>query len=254
MRIPKLAKAGGIVAALTAVLIRHGADIVSLDQYSDNPQGGAFFQRTVLTLRGPLEDLGPAEIDRTLAVNVQGPYVASRAALRHTGQGGRLISIGSNVAERAVFPGLALYSMSKTALVGMTKGLARELGPPGINVNLVHPDPTDIDIDTDTDPADGPDAEAIAALTSLGRCAEASEIAATVAHLASADGSYVRRCLHPRRRRLHRLTREPDGLPDVPHSGACPPASVGPSSPISRPSRAAATATASGTAGCRRRR
>ncbi|MEU9385729.1 SDR family oxidoreductase [Streptomyces sp. NPDC048279] len=224
MRIPKLAKAGGIVAALTAVLIRHGADIVSLDRYSDDPQGGAFFQRTVFTLPGPLEDLGPAEIGRTLAVNVRGPYVASRAALRHKGQGGRIISIGSNVAEGAVFPGLALYSMSKTALVGMTKGLARELGPPGITVNLVHPDPT------------------------------AFEIAATVAHLASADGSYVHRCLHPRRRRLHRLTREPDGLPDVPHSGACPPASVSPSPPISRPSRAAATATASGTAGCRRRR
>ena len=46
------ADATGIVAAVTSVLSRHGANIVSLDQYSDNPQGGAFFQRTVLGLDG----------------------------------------------------------------------------------------------------------------------------------------------------------------------------------------------------------
>ncbi|MFG3093414.1 3-oxoacyl-ACP reductase family protein [Streptomyces sp. NPDC048202] len=138
-------------------------------------------------LVGPLEDMGPAEIDRTLAVNVRAPFVASRAAARHMGPGGRIISVGSNVADRAPFPGLALYSMSKTALAGMTKGLARELGPRGITVNLVHPGPTD----TDTNPADGPNAEAITGLTAVGRYAEASEIAATIAHLASPDGAYI---------------------------------------------------------------
>ncbi|MEU8931628.1 3-oxoacyl-ACP reductase family protein [Streptomyces sp. NPDC048409] len=138
-------------------------------------------------LVGPLEDLGPAEIDRTLAVNVRGPFTAARAAVRHMRQGGRIISIGSNVAERAVFPGLALYSMSKTALAGMTKGLARELGPRGVTVNLVHPGPTD----TETNPADGPNAEAISGFTAVGRYARPAEIAATVAHLASADGAYI---------------------------------------------------------------
>ncbi|MFD4542733.1 3-oxoacyl-ACP reductase family protein [Streptomyces bauhiniae] len=138
-------------------------------------------------LVGPLADMGPAEIDRTLAVNVRAPFVASRAAARHMGRGGRIISVGSNVADRAPFSGLALYSMSKTALAGMTKGLARELGPRGITVNLVHPGPTD----TDTNPADGPNAEAITGLTAVGRYAEASEIAATIAHLASTDGAYI---------------------------------------------------------------
>ncbi|MFK0158743.1 formyltetrahydrofolate deformylase [Streptomyces sp. NPDC090493] len=46
------ADATGIVAAVTSLLSKHGANIVSLDQYSDNPQGGAFFQRTVFTLPG----------------------------------------------------------------------------------------------------------------------------------------------------------------------------------------------------------
>ncbi|MGW0606584.1 SDR family NAD(P)-dependent oxidoreductase [Streptomyces sp. NPDC002640] len=138
-------------------------------------------------LVGPLDDLGAEEIERTLAVNVRAPFTASRAAVRHMERGGRVISIGSNVAERAVFPGLALYSMSKSALVGMTKGLARELGPRGVTVNLVIPGPTD----TETNPADGPNAEVIAGFTAVGRYAEAAEIAATVAHLASADASYV---------------------------------------------------------------
>ncbi|WP_320773584.1 SDR family NAD(P)-dependent oxidoreductase [Streptomyces sp. CRN 30] len=138
-------------------------------------------------LVGPLEELGAEAVDRTLAVNVRAPFVASQAAARHMGRGGRIISIGSNVAERAVFPGLALYSMSKTALTGMTKGLARELGPRGITVNLVVPGPTD----TETNPADGPTSEMIAGFTAVGRYAEAAEIAGTVAHLASADGSYI---------------------------------------------------------------
>ncbi|MEU6546852.1 SDR family oxidoreductase [Streptomyces sp. NPDC046859] len=138
-------------------------------------------------LVGPLEELGPAEIERTLAVNVRAPFAASRAAARHMGRGGRIISIGSNVAERAVFPGLALYAMSKTALVGMTKGLARELGPRGITVNLVIPGPTD----TGANPADGPNADVIAGFTAVGRYAQASEIAATVAHVAGADGAYI---------------------------------------------------------------
>jgi NAD(P)-dependent dehydrogenase (short-subunit alcohol dehydrogenase family) len=165
-------------AALTAAVDEAAAVFGGLDILVNN--AGVF-------LVGALEAMGPAEIDRTLAVNVRAPFVASRAAVRHMGRGGRIISIGSNVADRAVFPGLALYSMSKTALVGMTKGLARELGPRGVTVNLVHPGPTD----TDTNPADGPDAEVIAGFTALGRYAQAAEIAATVAHLASADGSYI---------------------------------------------------------------
>ncbi len=164
--------------ALTAAVDEAAATFGRLDILVNN--AGVF-------LVGPLEDLGSAEIDRTLAVNVRAPFAASQAAVRHMDQGGRIISIGSNVAERTVFPGLALYSMSKTALVGMTKGLARELGPRGITVNLVHPGPTD----TDANPADGPNAEMIAGFTAVGRYAEAAEIAATVAHLASADGAYI---------------------------------------------------------------
>ncbi|WP_327406711.1 formyltetrahydrofolate deformylase [Streptomyces sp. NBC_01288] len=62
------ADATGIVAAVTSVLSGHGANIVSLDQYSDNPQGGAFFQRTVFgldSLQAALPALR-AELDQRL--------------------------------------------------------------------------------------------------------------------------------------------------------------------------------------------
>ncbi|MFG3577226.1 SDR family NAD(P)-dependent oxidoreductase [Micromonospora chersina] len=138
-------------------------------------------------LTGPVTELGPDEVERTIAVNVRAPFVFAQAALGHLTDGGRIVNIGSNVAERAVFPGLALYSMSKTALLGLTRGLARELGGRGITVNLVNPGPTD----TDANPADGPNADAIRGFTALGRYAAPAEIAAVVAFLAGPDGGYV---------------------------------------------------------------
>jgi NAD(P)-dependent dehydrogenase (short-subunit alcohol dehydrogenase family) len=166
------------VTALTAAVDEVVSTFGRLDILVNN--AGVF-------LIGPLDDLDAAELDRTLAVNVRAPFVASQAAARHMTDGGRIVSIGSNMAERAVFPGFTLYALSKTALIGMTKGLARDLGPRGITVNLVHPGPTD----TEANPADGPNADTIRSLTALGRYAEPSEIAATVAHLVGDGGRYV---------------------------------------------------------------
>lgn len=166
------------VAAVAGAVDEAAAAFGSLDVLVNN--AGVF-------LVGPMEDLGSAEFDRTMAVNVRAPFVASQAAARHMGNGGRIVSIGSNVAERTVFPGFSLYAMSKTALIGMTKGLARDLGPRGITVNLVHPGPTD----TDANPADGPNAESIRGLTALGHYATPDDIATTVAFLAYADARYI---------------------------------------------------------------
>ncbi|MDX8146075.1 SDR family oxidoreductase [Lentzea sp. BCCO 10_0061] len=136
---------------------------------------------------GTLEELGRDEFDHTMAVNVRAPFLAARAAVRHMREGGRIISIGSNVAVYAPFPGFALYSASKTALIGMTKGLARELGPLGITANVVNPGPTD----TDMNPADGPMSDTIRGLTALGRYGKPAEIAEVVAALAGEAGAYV---------------------------------------------------------------
>ena len=165
-------------AAVVAAVDRAAAELGRLDILVNN--AGAF-------LLGPVEQLGLAEFEQSIAVNVRAPFVAAQAALRHLTGGGRIISIGSNVAERAVFPGFTLYALSKTALTGLTKALARELGPRAITVNLVNPGPTD----TDLNPADGPNADAINALTALGHYAEPADVAAAVAFLAGPDARYV---------------------------------------------------------------
>ena len=90
---------------------------------------------------GKFVDLSLAGIDAILNTNVRATVLASQAAIRRFERGGRIITIGSNAAERAAFPGLAVYSLSKSALVGLTRHLARELGPQGITVNLVQPGP-----------------------------------------------------------------------------------------------------------------
>ncbi|MFG3300544.1 SDR family NAD(P)-dependent oxidoreductase [Micromonospora chersina] len=165
-------------AAARAAVDRVAGEFGRLDVLVNN--AGVF-------LTGPVTELGTDEVERTIAVNVRAPFVFAQAAVGHLTDGGRIVNIGSNVAERAVFPGLALYSMSKTALLGLTRGLARELGGRGITVNLVNPGPTD----TDANPADGPNADAIRGFTALGRYAAPAEIAAVVAFLAGPGGGYV---------------------------------------------------------------
>ncbi|MEO3785710.1 3-oxoacyl-ACP reductase family protein [Actinocorallia sp. B10E7] len=136
---------------------------------------------------GPLEGLTLEDVDRVLAVNVRGVFLASQTAATLMTAGGRIITIGSCMADRVPGPGGVLYTLSKSALIGMTKALARELGGRGITANIVHPGP----IDTDMNPADGPHAEGQASMTALGRFGNAGEIASMVAYLASPEASYV---------------------------------------------------------------
>ncbi|WP_413807607.1 SDR family NAD(P)-dependent oxidoreductase [Streptomyces sp. OE57] len=136
---------------------------------------------------GPIAELSLDDVDRVLAVNVRAPFLLAQAATAHMADGGRIISIGSCMAERVAFPGGSLYATSKTALTGLTKALARELGPRGITANLIHPGP----VDTDMNPADGENAAFQSGFTALGRYGRTTEIAATVAHLAGDSGRYI---------------------------------------------------------------
>ena len=136
---------------------------------------------------GPLEEVTSEAVDRTLAVHAKAAFLGAQAAARHMGDGGRIINIGSCLAERVPYPGVTLYSMSKAALLGLTRGLARDLGPRGITAILVHPGSTD----TDMNPADGPGADAERQYIALGRYAVPDEVAEVVTFLAGDGGRYV---------------------------------------------------------------
>lgn len=130
---------------------------------------------------GPVAEMSLADIDALLDVNVRSVVLASQAAIPHLTGGGRIISIGSCLGERVPFPGVTVYSMTKSALLSFTRGLSRELGPRGITVNLVQPGSTD----TDMNPADGAQSDMQRAMTALGHYGKPEDIAAAVAFLAS---------------------------------------------------------------------
>ncbi|WP_369027937.1 SDR family NAD(P)-dependent oxidoreductase, partial [Nocardia farcinica] len=142
--------------AVVAAVHRTAAELGGLDILVNN--AGIFPSK-------PYQEFTLEEIDRALNVHARAAFVAGQAALEYMGEGGRIISIGSNLSERALFGGLSLYNLSKSALNGYTKALARELGPRGITVNLVQPGPTD----TDMNPADGEHAPDQLTQTALGR-------------------------------------------------------------------------------------
>lgn len=129
-----------------------------------------------------------ATLARQEAINVDGVITAIRAASKLMGEGGRIVTVGSMLADRASFPGLADYVASKAAVVGYTKGAARDLGPRGITVNVVQPG----SIDTDMNPKDGGEfAETQRLQHALQRFGRPEEVAAGVVFLASPEASFV---------------------------------------------------------------
>ena len=138
----------------------------------------------------PAVDLSLEAFDRLMAINVRAVFVASQEATRRmsaAGRGGRIITIGSTLGERAGMGGAAAYVASKAAVAGLARGLARELGPHGITVNVVEPGP----IDTELNPADGPGADMQRAMLALPRFGRAVEVAAVVAFLAGPEAGFI---------------------------------------------------------------
>ncbi len=136
---------------------------------------------------GGISELTLEDFDRTIAINVRAVVAATRAAAAHLPEGGRIITIGSNLAERVPWPGISLYALSKAALVGFTKGVARDLGAKGIAVTIVHPGSTN----TDMNPVDGETAEHQRTLMAIPRFNDAAEVAGLVAWLAGPEGGSV---------------------------------------------------------------
>jgi 3-oxoacyl-[acyl-carrier protein] reductase len=140
-----------------------------------------------IMILGSVDGYALEDFDRMLAVNVRAPFVAIQAALPYLAEGGRIITIGSVVADRSAFPGSAIYSMTKGALASMVRGLAIDLAKRAITVNNIQPGPTG----TDMNPVDGPHSSMVRALVPLGRFGLTDEIASFVAYIASPEASFI---------------------------------------------------------------
>ncbi|SEN50086.1 NAD(P)-dependent dehydrogenase, short-chain alcohol dehydrogenase family [Luteibacter sp. UNCMF331Sha3.1] len=171
------ADAASPVASVAAVELA-AADLGGLDILVNNAG---------VLVAGPFGELSLEDMDLQLNVNVRGVFVTTQAALKYIPDGGRIVTIGSNAGLAVPFAGIAVYAATKSAMESFTRGLARELGPRAITVNLVRPGP----IDTDMNPADGPLAASILPSLSIPRYGKTREVAEAVAFLAGPGAAYV---------------------------------------------------------------
>jgi len=135
----------------------------------------------------PIDEVSDQDFDHMVAVDLKAAFVASRAALKHMYDGGRIIFISSNIADFAALATTSIYSMVKAGLDGLAKGMARDLGPRGINVNTVHPGP----IKTDGNPEDSPYAKDLRSFMVTPEFGEPDDVAAMVAFLVSPEAKFA---------------------------------------------------------------
>ena len=132
------------------------------------------------------------EVDRMIDVNVRGAYFGSVEASRLMPEGGRILVIGSDTADSMPFSGLAAYVLTKAAVQGMARGLACDLGPRDITVNVIQPGPTD----TDMNPADGPRAAGMLEPMAIKRYGTADEVASLTLYLAGTQARGITGAMH----------------------------------------------------------
>ncbi|OBF13700.1 SDR family oxidoreductase [Mycobacterium sp. ACS4331] len=187
---------------LVAELTANGATVVALQaDAADATQAANAVEQAVTALGGldivvnnaavahiaPIDEFPGEEFDRLVAINIGSTYWTTRTAIKHLGEGGRIINIGSINADRIPGPGLSVYGMTKGAVASFTRGLARDLGDRGITVNNVQPGP----IDTDANPKEGDFAESLKQVTTQGRYGHTSDVASFVSFLAGPESGYI---------------------------------------------------------------
>ncbi len=226
--------AGGIGAASAELFVREGASVMLVDREEQGLRAAAdairservawavadvsspeaverFVQQTlerfgridvVFANAGvegrvaPIVDYPLAELDRVLAVNVRGPFLAIQRAAPHIAKrGGGSIIVTSSVAGHVGSPGLSAYVASKHAVMGLVKTAAIELAPLGIRVNALNPGPIENrmmrSIEDQAAPGKGEQVkQGFLALVPMRRYGTNEEMARMALFLASADSSY----------------------------------------------------------------
>lgn len=186
--------AGELAAATGATAVQTDSadrDAV-IDRVRDSGPLDVLVVNAGIAVFGDALEQDPDAIDRLFRINVHAPYHAAVEAARRMPEGGRIIVIGSVNGDRMPIPGMASYAVSKSALQGLARGLARDFGPRGITINVVQPGP----IDTDANPAQGPMRDLMHSFMAIKRHGRADEVAGMVAWLAGPEAGFVTGAMH----------------------------------------------------------
>lgn len=135
-------------------------------------------------------DLNDERYNRQWQVNVMGSIANTRAAASRLTDGGRIIFIGSLLGAYVPFKGVADYAGTKTALVGYARGIARDLGPRNITVNVLQPGAMPTDMNKEV-AGELPDLETFLDLHPIRRFATLEEVSEAVCFLAGPHAGYI---------------------------------------------------------------
>jgi 3-oxoacyl-[acyl-carrier protein] reductase len=137
-----------------------------------------------ILMSGTIDKFAIEDFDRMAAVNIRGVFAAIHHAAPHLIDGGRIVTIGSNTAERIGGPGSSVYAMTKAAVAQLVRGASLDFAPRGITINNVQPGPTETDMTADL-------MEHIVPKLPLGRIGRPDEIADLVAWLTGPGAGYM---------------------------------------------------------------
>jgi 3-oxoacyl-[acyl-carrier protein] reductase len=138
----------------------------------------------------PLEAITPEAFHKTFNINVLGVLLTTQAAIKHLGEGGSIINVGS-IVSRITPPQSAVYTGSKGALDAITGVLAKELGPKKIRVNSINPGMVETEGSRSAGFIGSDFEKQAVAQTPLGRVGQPGDIASVAVFLASNDSAWI---------------------------------------------------------------
>ncbi|NLR97181.1 SDR family oxidoreductase [Rhizobium sp. P38BS-XIX] len=193
-------------AAVVKGLIAKGVRAIAIEADQGDPDASEPLIRKVVEKLGKLDilvnnaavawqgktiddpEIDNAAMDRQWAINTFGVIANIRAAAKVLPDGGRIISIGSGLGTRIAFPGTADYAASKAAVIGYSRGAARDLGGRNITVNVVQAGMMDTDMAAGSK---GKLPPIIMESHAIHRYAKLSEVAGAVVFLAGPHGGFT---------------------------------------------------------------
>lgn len=136
----------------------------------------------------PLDAITEEDFDKQFNINVKGTFFAIQHAVKHMGQGGRIINFSTSVAG-VMFPTYSVYAGTKGAVEQFTRQLAKELGPKGITINTVAPGPVNTELFTTGKTEE--QIKGVGSMNAFGRLGEPEDIADVVTFLAGEESRWI---------------------------------------------------------------